>query len=475
MSIIQRHKRLVFQIALDAALMNLAVYIAWFLRYELMITPQPGEFFYQAFVNYLPYCAVLTASAIFIFRNERLYTPARGRRLLDEVYRIANGTTTAILLIMALTFFFQPLVFSRAVYVYTAITMVVLLSLARFVEHRIQARLRARGIGVDRVLIVGAGEVGKALMRTIIAQPNLGYQIVGFVDDDPEVGAMDIGRFKALGGSAQLPHLLHELSVNEVIISLPWSVRDKIVSIRDLCQRHGIITKIVPDLFQVSLSAVEIDDVGGVPLVTARDIRIGGVNSLIKRAIDLLLGALLFLIAAPIMLAVAALIRLDSSGPVIFSQERVGRGGKRFVAHKFRSMRVGAEEERERLRILNEGTDALFKIKNDPRRTSIGRWIRRASLDELPQLWNVLRGEMSLVGPRPQIVAEVEQYQDWHKRRLEVSPGITGLWQVSGRSELTFDEMVMLDIYYIENWSPIMDVWILLKTIPMVLLARGAY
>ncbi len=475
MNLFLRHRQLLTQLALDTALLNLAVFIAWFVRYELLITPQPGDFFYMPFVNYLPYAALYTVSTIIIFRGERLYFPARGRKFLDEVYKIANGVTTAILLIMAISFFFQPLVFSRAVFVYIIIVSIILLGLARWIERIARARLRRRGIGVDRVLIVGAGEVGKALMRIIVAQPNLGYQIVGFVDDNAEIGATDIGRFKALGGTDQLPRLLRELDVNEVIISLPWSVRGKIIAIRDLCHRYGVVTKIVPDLFQVSLSAVAIDDVGGVPLVTAREIRIGGINSLIKRALDLALGALLFVLAAPIMLITAILIRLDSPGPIIFSQERVGRGGKPFVVHKFRSMRVGAEEEIETLKDLNEATGPLFKIKNDPRHTRLGRTMRRMSLDEFPQLLNVLRGEMSLVGPRPPMRQEVEQYQEWHKRRLEVSPGLTGLWQVSGRSELTFDEQVMLDIYYIENWSVWMDLQILLKTIPTVLLARGAY
>jgi len=472
---IRRHQKLLGQIARDAALINAAVLVAWYFRYELLITPQPGEFFYQQYVNYVPYAVILTASAIIFFRNERLYQPARGRKFLDEVYHIANGTTSAILLIMALTFFAQPLVFSRAVYVYTALGMVILLSLARLIERMIRARLRARGIGVERVLIVGAGEVGRALMRSIVAQPDLGYYVVGFVDDDAERGNTDIGRFTALGGTANLARLLNELAVSEVIIALPWNVREKIIAIRDRCLARGMPVRIVPDLFQLSLSAVAIDDVGGIPLVTAREIRIGAVDSLIKRAIDLV-GATLALIALAIpMLAVAMLIRLDSPGPIIFSNERVGRGGKRFIQFKFRSMRQGAEEEIANLQELNEASGPLFKIKNDPRHTRLGRIIRRMSLDELPQFFNVLRGEMSLVGPRPPLVAEVEQYQEWHKRRLEVSPGITGLWQVSGRSELLFDEMVMLDIYYIENWSVLMDFWILLKTIPTVLLARGAY
>jgi exopolysaccharide biosynthesis polyprenyl glycosylphosphotransferase len=212
-----------------------------------------------------------------------------------------------------------------------------------------------------------------------------------------------------------------------------------------------------------------------VPLLGVRQVHMSLFDAAIKRAIDLIVGIVLLAISAPIMSVIAILIRIDSPGPIIFSQKRIGRGGRVFYAHKFRSMRVGAEEERAQLDELNEAKGPIFKIRNDPRRTRLGGFIRRTSLDELPQLFNVLHGDLSLVGPRAPLPSEVEQYQDWHRRRLEVPQGVTGLSQVSGRSELTFDEMVMLDIYYIENWTPWLDLWILLKTIPTVLLARGAY
>ncbi len=474
----QWHSRrwLLAQAALDALLINIAIAIAWYIRYELEISPSFGEgFFYHPYTAYLPLAGLLTLLLLFVFRLEGLYPLARGQSLLDEIYTIVNGTTTAILLVMAFTFFVRPLVFSRAMYVYAALGIILLLSLVRLIERQIFARLRQWGIGVDRVLIVGAGEVGRALMRNIVARPDLGYQVVGFVDDDSERGHTDIGRFKALGGTNGLPTLLRELSVDSVIITLPWSAREKIIGLMDLCQRVGTVAKIVPDLFQLSLSHVAIDEVGGIPLIGVRETRLNWLDSVTKRAIDLVGSLALFLVFAPVMGIIVLLIRLDSPGPVIFAQTRVGQNGRRFTAYKFRSMRVGAEEELSMLNELNEATGPLFKIRHDPRRTRVGGWLRRTSLDELPQLWNVLRGEMSLVGPRPAIPSEVEQYRDWHRRRLDIKPGITGLWQVSGRSELTFDEMVMLDIYYIENWSPWLDVWILLRTIPTMLLARGAY
>ncbi len=464
------------QIGADALLINIAIALAWYIRYELLDAVQLGEgFFPQPYSAYIPLAIGLTLLLLGVYRLEGLYFPARGRTFLDEMYALINGATTAILLTMAVTFFFRPLVYSRAVYVFSAILIVVLLSILRGSERFIRARLRQRGIGMDRVLIVGAGEVGRALMRNIVAQPDLAYQVVGFVDDDSERGHTDIGRFRALGGTENLSNLLSTLAVDEVILTLPWTAREKIIAIMELCQRARVNAKIVPDLFQLSLSRVAIDDVGGVPLIGVREVKIGTLNSVAKRLLDLAGGALLIVLLLPVFALIALVIRLDSPGPIIFAQKRIGRGGRPFTAYKFRSMRVGADQEQAQLTDLNEASAPLFKIRNDPRRTRLGRWMRRLSLDELPQLFNVLVGDMSLVGPRPPLEVEVQRYQDWHKRRLEVSPGVTGLSQVSGRSELTFDEMVMLDIYYIENWSPWLDLWILLKTIPTVLLARGAY
>jgi exopolysaccharide biosynthesis polyprenyl glycosylphosphotransferase len=225
----------------------------------------------------------------------------------------------------------------------------------------------------------------------------------------------------------------------------------------------------------MSLNHVDIDDLGGIPLIGIKTVSIKGWNLALKRVLDAVLAALALALLSPLMLLVAILIRLDSPGPVIFRQTRVGRGGRPFTVFKFRTMREGAEREQEALTRLNEADGPLFKIKEDPRRTRLGVFLRRTSLDELPQFYNVLKGEMSLIGPRPALPSEVEQYQPWQRRRLETWPGLTGLWQVSGRSDRTFDEMVLLDIYYIENWSPLLDLKIALKTIPTLILGTGAY
>ncbi|MDE3077733.1 MAG: exopolysaccharide biosynthesis polyprenyl glycosylphosphotransferase [Chloroflexota bacterium] len=206
-----------------------------------------------------------------------------------------------------------------------------------------------------------------------------------------------------------------------------------------------------------------------------RESAIAGSNFVIKRALDIVVSALLLILAIPIWLIVALAIKLDSPGPVLYRQIRVGKDGKHFNFFKFRSMRVGAEDEWHDLHAYNETEGPILKIRNDPRLTRTGRIIRRTSIDELPQLWNVLRGEMSLVGPRPPLPAEVMQYEPWHHKRLSVAGGLTGMWQVSGRSHLNFEEMVMLDVYYIENWSLGLDLTILLKTIPAILTGSGSF
>ncbi|MGQ9466500.1 MAG: undecaprenyl-phosphate glucose phosphotransferase [Anaerolineae bacterium] len=394
---------------------------------------------------------------------------------MDQVYRITNATAKVTVLMLAITFVFRPRYYSRAMLIEVGLLTIGLLALVRGAEGIAIAYLRRRGVGIKRVVIVGAGEIGRTVMRTIVARPDLGYRIVGFVDDNPHKGYTDIGRFKALGPLDNLPAVLDEERPDEVVITLPWMYHRKIMGIVRECERRSVRARIVPDLFQMSLTQVNVEDLGGVPLIGVRTVSISKGALLVKRMIDLTVSAAGLLLCAPLFLVIALAVRLDSPGPVIFRQTRVGLRGRRFEMYKFRSMRVGAEEQQDMLADLNEADGPIFKIRDDPRLTRVGRILRRLSLDELPQLVNVLRGEMSLVGPRPPIPAEVEKYQEWHKKRLEAPPGMTGLWQVSGRSRLSFDEMVLLDIYYIENWSLWLDFKILMRTIPKVLLGEGAY
>jgi exopolysaccharide biosynthesis polyprenyl glycosylphosphotransferase len=418
---------------------------------------------------------MLTTVLMLIFWIEGAYRQVPRRGLLDDYYVIFHSTVIGIATVIVIVFLTTSNYYSRLIFGYAGVITSLLVSASRTIERLVTANRRRRGIGIRRVLIVGAGEVGQAVLRAALARPELGYAVVGFVDDDPAKADTRIGRCPILGPVASLPAVAKEHEIDEAIITLPWTLHRQIVEIMRQCERRDMRVRIVPDLFQMTLNRVVMDDLDGIPLFGIQEPRLSTWQAMAKRAIDILASSLALILFSPLMALTALAIRLDSPGPVIFRQPRVGRDGAEFTCLKFRSMYVDAESRIEALRDRNEATGPLFKIRNDPRRTRVGRFIRRTSIDELPQLWNILRGEMSLVGPRPGIPAEVREYDTWHLRRLEVVPGLTGLWQVSGRSDLSFDEMVLLDIYYIENWSPLLDLNILLKTIPTVLFGSGAY
>jgi len=458
----------------DALLINLSFLIAYWMRYDLQVPRIVAPENREPYAVFQPVAWVLTLLLLVVFALGGVYQQKRGRSWPDEVYALFSGTAIGIVIVMAVTYVIR-FYYSRFIFLMVGAVIVVSLSLERWLLRVVQAELRRRGHGIRRVIIVGAGKVGRSVMRTIVAQPELGYRVVGFVDDNPDKGRTDIGRFKALGGLESLPRIVSQEDVDEVIVTLPWMYHRKILSVVHQCERHEVRARIVPDLFQLSLSQVDMEDLGGLPLLSLRELRVGGWLWWLKRAFDFTFALVGLIVVAPLLSAIALAIKLDSPGPVIFSQVRIGKGGRPFTCHKFRTMHLGADREKEKLTALNEAQGALFKIRNDPRITRMGRVLRRTSLDEFPQLYNILKGDMSLVGPRPQVPEEVDQYQEWHKKRLETRPGLTGLWQVSGRSNLSFDEMCLLDIYYIENWSPVLDTKILLRTFPKVILGDGAY
>ena len=459
----------------DAVLINIALGIAYWLRYDLQWFRSVDPANNVPYSVYLPMAALMTVMVLLSSWREGAYNLRPTRSLFGEWYAVINATTTGIALLVVLVFFYRRLFYSRIIFIYAGILIIILLGLSRLVRRLVLARMRQAGKGVDRVLIVGAGEVGRTVMRNVIAQPELAYRVIGFLDDDPLKANTNIGPIRALGTVDNLPQVLSEEAIDQVVITLPWQYHRKIIRLVTESERAGVRARVVPDLFQLSLGGVDVEDLNGIPLISVKQSSLTGLNQVIKRIFDLSLTIPAIVVLSPFALLIAIAIKLDSPGPVLFRQTRVGRNGETFTFLKFRSMRVNAEAELEALRAQNEADGPLFKIKDDPRRTGVGRFLRQTSLDELPQLINVLRGEMSLVGPRPPIPEEVAQYQLWHRKRLEIQPGLTGLWQVSGRSDLTFDEMVMLDIYYGENWSLSSDFQILLRTVPQLIFGDGAY
>ena len=459
-------------IPLDMAISAASFVAGYWVRYDLRWF---REILHDAPISsYVPFLILYVLLLPAFFTMDGVYR-RWGGSWMEQMYGIVNSTAKMTVLMLALTFWFRPLVYSRVMLVEVGIITILLLGLVRAVEGIVASRLRARGRGVSRVIIVGAGEVGRTVMRTIVARPELGYQIIGFVDDNPAKGHSDIGPIKALGPLENLQAAIEDEQADEVIITLPWMYQRKIMGIVRECERQEARARIVPDLFQMSLSNVDVEALGGVPVIGVREAHISRTALLVKRITDVVAALIGLTLGAPLLLLIGLAIKLDSPGPVVFRQTRVGQDGRLFEMFKFRSMSEGADAEKEALSDLNEAEGPLFKIKEDPRVTRVGRFLRRISFDELPQLINVLGGEMSLIGPRPNVPEEVAVYKEWHKKRLEVPPGMTGLWQVSGRSRLSFDEMVLLDIFYIENWSPWLDFKILLRTIPSVVGREGAY
>ncbi len=460
---------------IDLFLVNVAFVTSYLIRYVFQWPYPVDKRYFAPFDPYIPYAILLTVLCLVAYQANGLYERRRGVRWLDEVFKLFNGTTTSILLVMAVTFVLQPPVYSRGMLILADFLIIVFLSTARLVERLALSVMRRRGVGVERVLIVGAGEVGRAVMRTILADPGLGYQIIGYIDDDPAKGTGELGRFKGLGPLDNLVPILQSESASEVIITLPWMYHRKIMQLVDECDRHHVRARVVPDVFQQKMQHVDLDTLNGIPLIGVERRTLSATALVVKRVVELGLIILTMPVLIIVFALVGLLIKLDSPGPVLFKHQRVGKDGQQFGMYKFRSMIDKADELKSDLVELNEADGPLFKIKNDPRLTRIGKLLRRTSIDELPQIINVVRGEMSLIGPRPGTPEEVAQYEPWQRARILVRPGLSGLWQVSGRSDIPFEEMCLLDIYYIENWSLWLDIRVMLQTIPHIFMGGGAY
>jgi exopolysaccharide biosynthesis polyprenyl glycosylphosphotransferase len=322
-----------------------------------------------------------------------------------------------------------------------------------------------------RTLIVGSGKVAQAVERKIRSHREYGLELVGYVDEHVPAGS----DAPLVGRPSDLPRLVDELKIDWVIVAFGQTSYEETLELLRAARRPDVHLSIVPRYFEVFASNAHIQDLDGMPVVNLPLMRLSRAGRCVKRAADITASGVGLLLLAPLFAVVAAAIKLDSRGPVFFRQERHGRGGRVFKIVKFRTMRDGAEAERMALADRNEVDGVLFKIKDDPRITRTGRFLRPTSIDELPQLWNVLRGQMSLVGPRPFVVHESSQIMGWASRRLDLTPGITGLWQILGRNEIPFEEMVKLDYIYVTSWSLWWDVKILLQTIPVVLSKKGAY
>ncbi len=319
------------------------------------------------------------------------------------------------------------------------------------------------------ILIVGTMEKGRKMGRLISRYSDWGLRILGYVDVNGSPKGGDV-----LGTVADLPQIIEDNIVDEIIFVGDRPSLDLLDQTLELCKEQGIRMRVAADFFPAKVSNVSMEFLESVPVMTFSSTPEHGFSHLVKRVLDIVISTALLVILLPFLIVIGVLVKLTSKGPIIYRQTRCGLYGRKFTLYKIRSMRDGAEDVLWEIKHLNEMDGPVFKMRNDPRVTPLGRFLRKSSIDELPQFWNVLRGDMSLVGPRAPLPDEVKEYTRWQRRRLSVKPGITCLWQVSGRNEIDFHEWMKLDLHYIDNWSLLLDFKILLRTFPVVLFGKGA-
>ena len=466
LTLLRRSVSILALIALDVVGLALGIYLALVLR---EVVRGDGDVFWgllwrEGPAEWLRFVAPIT---ILVFAQSGLY---RQRELRPGAGRILACLIVVALIVLAFGigtgYDFTTSGLIPTSVVVSALTIGLLR--AAYESASLEA-MRALGIR-RRVVLVGEGESLERLHHSLAASRNgLRYSFLGVVGEVPPTG------LRVLGGRSDLGHVLEQARPDEVILAEADYDERTVLEIVDQAHRQGIKVRLAPDATELLIQQGEYVPGQGVPLFELRPPVLTGWDWAVKRSFDVVVSALLLVLGFPVWLLVAAAIKLDSQGPVLFRDRRIGVGEREFGMLKFRTMVADAAELQPELEAANEAEGALFKIRDDPRVTRVGRFLRRFSLDEIPQIGNVIKGEMSLVGPRPLPLRDYRLLDDWHRRRYAVLPGMTGLWQISGRSGLSFDDLVRLDFTYLENWSIWLDISIIVKTIPAVVARRGAY
>ena len=457
---------------LDLGAILLAGISAYSLRFDSSFSSMAPIFFQVPFWTYFKTLMIISAVWLLVFIFSGLYNLHQERRLRNEIKKIIIACSLGLVLVVIYIFFFRELFSSRFIVLAAYILAMVYMSLVRIIVLAIKRGLYKHGFGLRRVVLVGSSKTAEILLHEFSTQKSLGYEVVK--------------RFDGFGSdeASEMEKILGFKNVDEVIQSDPNLSKAEVLRLYDFADEHHITFKYAADLLDTKVLRVEMAEIAGVPIAEVKKTPLDGWGRIMKRLFDIVGALILIILASPILLITALLIKLDSRGPVFYKNERVSKDGV-FKLFKFRSMCIqycvgqdydsnkdALEYEKQLIAKQNTKEGPVYKIGNDPRITRFGHFIRRWSIDELPQFFNVLFGSMSLVGPRPHQLREVEKYQAHHKKVLSIKPGITGMAQVSGRSDLSFEDEVKLDTYYIENWSMWVDLIILLKTPLAVLRSR---
>ncbi len=467
----------------DAFAAALAFMLAFYTREHVSVFATSDSFTWSD--RFAPYAALLifvVAIRLLSFRYCNLYRVRGEFSFVDDSIRIFKATAIGSLLIVAAAFLyrggfeFRAFSYARSVFVADFIFVLLFAGALRFIMRTVQMFVRSRQINLIPTLVVGRGPEASLFIREMRERPALGYRVIGVVDTRSVDAPLSYEDVPVIGTLDSLPEVIRDSAANEVIIADADVNADTLFEVMMRCgRRRGVEFRIAPSLFNCLPRKTEIDQIGVLPMIRLFREPLSSGARMLKRTFDLVIAALAIVLLFPVWLAIALFIKLDSKGPVFYTQERVGMDGRLFLLYKFRTMKADADSElhREYQKAFiagraeaNIGNDnkPTYKLLADPRITRIGKLLRRTSLDEVPQLLNVLLGDMSIVGPRPPIPYEVEAYELWHRKRLDMKPGLTGLWQVSGRNRLPFEEMVRLDLFYIENWSLLLDLKIILRT-----------
>lgn len=461
-----------FLAAADVLLTLLALLAADVLRHALPFGLGTAEH-----LDWLGIREYLIVAAIWVFflRFAQVYDHRRVMRVLPEARALVPAVLMATGALFAAFFLLKVEFLSRILFVYFVVLDLAILINFRWLLNLLLRIQRISPTNRRQLLIAGAGPVGDRVSRLVLDRPWSGYEVMGFADDDAAKQATHINGRPVLGTVAELPALVDEHKPDEVIIALPMHAHSVLRESVLALERAHVRIRVVPDVFDLMPGRTMAEDTWGIPMISVRAPEITGFDRVVKRVFDLVLSTVSLIVIAPVMALSAIAVWIESGRPVIFTQWRVGENGRLFTMYKFRTMIANAETHIEQARQRGEEIDQVYKPLNDSRVTRIGRFLRRTSLDEFPQLWNVLRGDMSLVGPRPELPWVVDRYKSWQRQRLSVLPGITGWWQVNGRGDLPLVENVQYDLFYIQNYSPLLDLSILVRTLWVVVRGRGAY
>ncbi len=465
----------------DLVFIYLAFFLPYFIRWNFfgseITLPFPPHYsnniFFPSFDQYSKlYISWGLITISFLF-NQRLYRTNRLFSVPQETLLVLKAVIFSTLIIGLVVFFIKAIHISRLVFLGNFILLCFFLSFWRALKKLILRRFIVRGYNNFNILVVGTGNIAEEFVKEITDNPAFGFKIAGFLDENKAKGSLVSG-YKVLGNLNDFEKVTRQYFIDDVIITTPENRKD----IADLIRRGkelNVSMRVIPDPFELALDVINVYRVGHLPILDYSVKRFHGANLIDKRIMDIILSSLALLLLLPLSLIIAIAIKIYDGGPVFYISKRYGRKGTPFNFYKFRSMVIGAEEKITLLKSGNEKDGPIFKMKEDPRITKIGKLLRKYSLDEFPQFWNVLKGDMSIVGPRPLPIGQIEKNDLDQLKRLEIKPGITGLWQISGRSDASFGNLLRWDIWYINNWNFWLDLTIILKSIPVVIKGRGAY